>query len=76
MGRLNDGIKWVASSLNTFHGLLGLCCVGASAYAIVSTYRSINSWVSIVLALGITLVVASLLGCALAPRRSLLGVQL
>lgn len=54
----------VASSLNTCHGLLGLCCIAAASYAIASTYRSVTSWLSYVVALGLLLFLASLVGCA------------
>jgi hypothetical protein len=65
MGRsINDGVKVLASSFNTFHGLVGLCCIAASAYAIASTYRSVTSWLSVVLVLGLVLFLASLAGCA------------
>lgn len=64
MGKINDSVRVVASGLNTFHGLVGLLCAGAAAYAIHATYRSASSWLSYVLALGVVLFLVSLLGCA------------
>lgn len=63
MGKINDWVKSLAKSLNTFHSLLGLCCIAASAYAIASTSRSVT-WLSYVLALGLLLFLVSLAGCA------------
>lgn len=64
MGKINDGVRVVASGLNTFHGLIGLLFVGAAGYAIHATYRSVTSWLSYVLGLGLLLFITSLLGCA------------
>lgn len=61
MGKINDGVRVVASSFSTFHGLLGLVCTAAAIYAIHSS--SLSRWLACALALGLCLFLASVAGC-------------